>query len=408
MTPQTQRYPKLRALDARPTVQNGRSGVLLRDPLQLSGRTLVIPQPLHLVLPLCDGTREDAGALSASLAIRHGVRIPPGAVAQLLQALDQSFLLDNATAEEAQEQALAAYRQAPFRTPTGAGQSYPQDADQLKRLLEGHLDAVRPASTGSSVVRGLLSPHIDYARGGSVYARVWLQGAEATRAADLVVILGTDHYGPDGSLTLTRQHYATPYGLLPTARGVVDALANALGDEVAFAHELDHRTEHSIELALTWLHHLRHGQPCQIVPILCGSFQHLIQEDIDPEQDGRLTKFIDVLRHAVADPGTLVVSAGDLAHLGPAFGGHPLSLVGRAQMKAADDLLIERICAGDPAGFLTEIQRMNGRNNVCGVPPIYLTLRALEPIQGELVAYERCPADAQGTSFVSVCGIAFS
>jgi AmmeMemoRadiSam system protein B len=408
LSPSTQRYPKLRAIDARPALQNGRPGILLRDPLQLSERSLIIPQPLHLVLPLCDGTREDAGALSASLAIRHGVRVPPAAVAQLLQALDQAFLLDNATSSEAQERALAAYRNAPFRPPAGAGGSYPRDAGQLKRFLDGHLDAVEPTPTGLPGVRGLLSPHIDYARGGPVYARVWLQGGEAARSAHRAIILGTDHYGPEGTFTLTHQRYATPYGVLPTASDIVDALANALGKEAAFAHELHHRSEHAIELALIWLHHLRGGQPCPVVPVLCGSFQHLIQRDVDPQQDQELTRFVEALRDAGASPGTLVVAAGDLAHLGPAFGSHPLSLVGRAQMKAADDVLIERMCAGDAVGFLSEIQRVGDRNNVCGVPPIYLTLRALEPTQGELVAYERCPADAQGTSFVSVCGIAFT
>lgn len=408
MIPPTQRYPKLRAIDARPTVQRGRPGILLRDPLQLSPKTLIIPQPLHLVLSLCDGTREDAGALSASLAIRHGVRIAPDAIAQLLQALDAAFLLDNATSAQAQERTLAAYREAPFRPPAGAGQSYPRDAGELRRLLDRHLDAVGPAPTGPSAVRGLLSPHIDYARGGSVYARVWLHAAEAARAADLAIVLGTDHYGQDGSLTLTQQHYATPYGVLPTARAIVDDLASVLGIEAAFAGELNHRSEHSIELALIWLHHLRRGEPCQVVPILCGSFQRFIQGDADPEQDPSLTRFIETLRNAAAGPAALVVAAGDLAHLGPAFGGHPLGLVERARMQAADDALIKRMCAGDAAGFLAAVQGVGDRNNVCGVPPIYLALRVLQPTRGELVAYERCPADGQGTSFVSVCGILFA
>jgi AmmeMemoRadiSam system protein B len=257
-------------------------------------------------------------------------------------------------------------------------------------------------------VRGLLSPHVDYARGGPVYARVWLQAAEAAQAADLVIVLGTDHYGQDGSLTLTQQHYATPYGVLPTARNIVDSLAGALGTEAALAGELNHRSEHSIELALTWLHHLRDGQPCQVVPILCGPFQRFIRREAGPDQDACLTRFVETLREATAGHTTLLVAAGDLAHLGPAFGGHALSLVGRAQMKADDDVLIERICAGDPAGFLAEIRDVGDRNNVCGVPPIYLALRVLQPTRGELVAYERCPADGQGTSFVSVCGILFT
>jgi len=51
--------------------------ILLRDPLQLTDKTLLVPQPLAPVLVLCDGTREDASALSASLAVRYGLRISP-------------------------------------------------------------------------------------------------------------------------------------------------------------------------------------------------------------------------------------------------------------------------------------------------------------------------------------------
>ena len=63
------------------------------------------------------------------------------------------------------------------------------------------------------------------------------------------------------------------------------------------------------------------------------------------------------------------------------------------------------MCAGDAEGFLAAIKRVQDRNNVCGVPPIYLALRMLGQVQGERVAYDRCPADEDGTSLVSVCGV---
>ena len=268
-------YPKLRVVDTRPMVRNGQPGLLLRDPLQLTDKTMIIPQQLAPLLALCDGTRENASALSASLAVRYGLRLSPGTIEQFLSALDEACLLDNARFLEARDRALAEYRQAPFRTPSLAGQSYPANAGELQNLLQGYLGAADDADGSTrpeSSVSGLVSPHIDFARGGPVYARVWKRAADEVRAADLAVVLGTDHYGPDKQLTLTRQHYATPYGLLPTARDVVEALAEAMGTEAAFAGELDHRSEHSIELAAVWLHHIRAGQPCELAPVLCGSF----------------------------------------------------------------------------------------------------------------------------------------
>jgi len=400
------RFPKLRAVDARPVVQGGRPSILLRDPLQLGDKTVVIPQQLAPVLALCDGTRDSSG-LRAALAVRFGLRIGPGVLEQLLAALDEALLLDNDRFAQARERALAEYRQAPFRPPVQAGQSYPAGADELRHLLTGYLDAVDDVSPGLADGCGLVSPHIDYARGGPVYARVWKRAAEMVRAADLVVLLGTDHFGEDGRLTLTRQHYATPFGVLPTAREVVETLAGATGAETAFAGELYHRSEHSIELAAVWLHYMRQGQPCELVPILCGLFGHFARGEADPEHDLAMDALLDTLGQATAGRRVIVVAAGDLSHVGPAFGGQLQGLVERARLQAADDELIERICAGDARGFFAAIKREGDQRNVCGLPPIYLALRMLSPVQGERVAYDRCPADENDTSLVSVCGVVF-
>jgi hypothetical protein len=94
-----------------------------------------------------------------------------------------------------------------------------------------------------------------------------------------------------------------------------------------------------------------------------------------------------------------------LAHVGPAFGGRPLDVPGRIQVQSADEALLAQVCAGSASGFLDEIRQGEDRYNVCGIPPIYLLLRLLEPVRGSLVAYDLCPADERGTSQVSVCGV---
>jgi len=400
------RFPKLRAVDVRPVAQGGRISLLLRDPLQLADKTVVIPQHLAPLLALCDGTRDSSG-IRAALGVRFGLRIGPGAVEQFLAAFDEALLLDNDRFAQARERALAEYRQAPFRPPILAGSSYPDDVDKLRRFLRGYLDAVDDVSSGPGDGRGLVSPHIDYARGGPVYAHVWKCALEMVKAAELVVLLGTDHFGEDGRLTLTRQHYGTPFGVLPTSLEVVDALAGALGVEIAFASELYHRGEHSIELAAVWLHYVREGQPCELVPVLCGSFGRFVRGEADPEHDPAINALVDTLRQVAAGRRVVVVAAADLSHVGPVFGSAPLNIVSRAQVQAADDELIERVCAGDARGFFAAIKREGDRRNVCGLPPIYLALRVLSPVQGERVAYDRCPADGNGTSLVSVCGILF-
>jgi AmmeMemoRadiSam system protein B len=284
-------------------------------------------------------------------------------------------------------------------------------------LLNGYGNQLQsqpaPPIAAPSSIRGLVSPHIDYARGGPVYAQVWQQAAEAVRAVDLAVILGTDHYGGEGAITLTRQHYATPYGQLTTERDVVDALVKVLGKETAFLEELHHRTEHSIELAAVWLHHMRGGEPCDTVPILCGSFRHHI-EGRAPANDTAIDSLVDAFWRAAQGRRVLIVAAADLAHVGPAFGGRPIDMLGRAQLQATDRDLIDQVCSGDAEGFLDQARQTLDRNNVCGIPPLYIALRLLQAdrryssVQGDLVAYDRCPADEQSTSLVSICGIVFS
>ena len=407
MTPEV--HPKLRPIDVRPIQHDGQSFLLLVDPLHLSDEMITVPAQWGPLLLLCDGSR-DLRALQASLLVRFGLRASLTDLAQIISIFDQALLLDNQRATEALNQTLERYRQAPHRPPALAGRSYPADGDALQAMLRRYVDESVPADVPRANARGIISPHIDYQRGGAVCAAVWARVREVVRRSELVIILGTDHMGAETSLTLTRQHYATPWGVLPTDRDVVDALAEAVGEAAAFRAELHHRTEHSVELAVVWLHYIRGTDlpPCRLVPVLCGSFARFVEGSADPATDETFRQAVAVLKPLVDDGRALVVAAADLAHVGPAFGGQPVGLMERAHLKAADDALLAHICTGDADGFFDAIRRVGDRNNVCGLPPIYLMLRLLPGTQGEVVAYDRCPADANGTSLVSICGVTIS
>ncbi len=395
--------PKLRALDIRPLMHAGRSSLYLRDPLQLCDRVVVLPRELGPLLFLCDGTR-NLSALRASLQVRYGLPVSLEVVERVVDALDQACLLVNPHFQAVYAAQLTAYRAAPYRAPALAGASYPADAAELRDLFTHYQALANDIEPGSPEQRGLVSPHIDYARGGPVYARIWKRSAAAARAADLVVIFGTDHYG-DRLINLTRQHYATPWGVLPTAVDVVDALTARLSGDDLFDGELRHRSEHSIELAATWLHYARDGAPVEIVPVLCGSFHSFLQDTSSPDQDDTLNHVLEVLAAEAQHRRVLVVAAGDLAHVGPAFGGAPVPAEFRGGLHTADQALMDTMCIGDAGGFFGAIRQVQDRNNVCGVAPIYLMLRLLAPSHGEVVAYDACPADDHATSWVSICGV---
>lgn len=396
-------YPRLRALDIRPFRQRGEMAFLLRDPLNISDQALVVPRALGPALVLCDGTR-DVSAICAELIDSYGLVLPSLVIEEMIEALDGALLLDNARFAHAHNAAIAAYRSAPFRPLSHAGAAYPEKSGELALSLNNYLD---DALAGPTATRAVFSPHIDYARGGLVYGSVWGGAAELAADAEVVLVLATDHAAGESLVTLTRQHYATPFGILPTDQEIVGVLADAVGEESAFADELHHRGEHSIELVAVWLHHMRAGKPCRLVPILCGSFAPFVRGDADLATDPTVMNLIVALRDVLRDERVIVVASGDLSHVGSAFGGAALDRAGWNAIKRFDDVLIQRLCAGDADDFFAYIKQANDRTNVCGVPPFYLALKALGDPQGTLACYEQCSADADNTSLVSVAGITY-
>ena len=398
--------PKLRHLDIHLTTHQRRPSLVVQDPLQLSDRYLILPQALGAALMLCDGQHDPAG-ITATLTGEYRFRIDQMVVDDLLLALDEALFLENERSTLAMAAAIQDFRSLPSRPLTIAGVGYPAEAEALRVKFDRYLDEAGPVPTMPTTGRALISPHIDYDRGHKVYARVWKQAAAMAQAAELVVILGTDHYGGFNPVTLTRQSYATPYGVLPTDLKAVDALAAALGADVVYAGELYHRREHSIELVAVWLHHMRQGQAVPVVPILVGSFQPFLGDDSLPDNDPTFGSLLHELETLTNGRRTLYVASGDLAHIGPAFGGEPVGIVERAALAAHDEELIHHLAAGDAEGFWRFIQQTEDRNNVCGVSPFYLTLKLLGHVEGRGAGYAVCPADDHNTSVVSVCGMVF-
>jgi AmmeMemoRadiSam system protein B len=398
--------PKIRSLQPQMIKYQGQPLIWLRDPLHLSDYQVVLPPPLAPLLELCDGTR-DEDLLRAAMEVRANVRLTPGFMQQLLEQWDEALLLDNDRFAQAYVARLQAFRQAPYRPMTLAGESYPAEPEELAGFFQRYVETARqPDFRSLPDVRGLISPHIDYQRGGPAYGAVWSQVAELLKTVERVVILGTDHAGGEGRFTLTRQHYATPWGVLTTDGEIVDAVAGAVGEGAVFAEELNHSIEHSIELAAVWLHYFLGENSPQLIPILCGSFHQFIEDNASPGENETLALALDTLREAIAPYRTLIVSAADLAHVGPAFGDYyPVDWVGKAKLRATDEQLLGTVCRGDAEALFAEVQGESDRRRICGLPPIYLMLRLLGESSGRVVSYEQCPADNQGASWVTVCGV---
>ena len=142
--------PRLRPVHVIPMVHQGRRALLLRDPLHLTERVIIVPQQLGPVLALMDGTRS-LEEMRASLMVRAGLQVTNGDLAHIVEQLDQALLLQNQRFVEACDAALRSYRQAPYRPPSSAGASYPSDPDQLAAMLDGFLLIIPFARKGLSI-----------------------------------------------------------------------------------------------------------------------------------------------------------------------------------------------------------------------------------------------------------------
>lgn len=410
-------HPRLRAnLDIQPYTHEGQPMWLFVDPWQLSDKQLLLPPALAQLAVYLNGQRSLAEA-QALLSRQAGFLLPDEVALDLLAALQGSFLLEDAPTAVAKQTRRAAFRAQPHRPPQIAGYGYPADPTNLRRELEAYGQGDDPAQLaefGAWHGRAIVSPHIDYQRGGAVYAQVWQRAATAVAQADLILIFATDHRGGLGSLTLTPLPYATPYGVLPTDPALVQTLADTLGEEAAFAFELNHEQEHSVELVAVWLHHVLQAQgqePPPVVPLLIGSFQHFVSRGGHPLQDEEMMGFVETLVEATRGRKVLCVASVDLAHVGPAFeDDFVMDEARRVALVETDERLITAVLRGDEEQFYNDIAAIQDANKVCGFSPLYLMLRYLRqrdetPLRGHKIAYQHCPADGQNHSLVSICGL---
>ncbi len=257
-------------------------------------------------------------------------------------------------------------------------------------------------------MRGILSPHIDFHRGGSVYTWSYKELVEKSEA-DTFVVLGVAHQYCRRRFVLTCKDFDTPLGLVPTDRAYVDHIVSQTGRDF-FEDELSHRTEHSIEFQAVFLQYLLGGRrEFSIVPILVGSFHDLMERGIDPIDDPDVQRFVKALHNAEAASGKRIAYIGgiDLCHVGPEFGDPaPVDVGLQDRIKSFDDLMLERAAACDPGGWFRTAAGVNNRFRVCGLAAAYTMMHAIGPAQGRLLKYKQA-LDDRRTCCVSFASMVF-
>lgn len=407
--------PRLRPLELFPVEVDGQNLICLRDPTGLTDRIGFLPRPAALAAVLCDGSRTLA-EVAEEMGRRTGMTVQASQIAELLEQLDDGLFLEGQRLEAHRASVLAAFRASPSRAATHAGGAYLGDPAELRDVIGdwGQQISSEPAPKAVRAEPGapalLISPHIDYHRGGLTYARGW-RAVTAATPPDLVVVFGTDHSGVGWPFTLTRKSFETPLGAVPTDAALVDELVARLPfhAEGLFEDELHHRNEHSIELQAVWLRHRFGAATPPVLPVLCSSLHRAVARRESPSADPRVVGFLDALKAATAGRRVLVVAGADLAHVGPRFGDTaPMRAPDRQRVEQDDRRALEAVAGRDAEGFFAAVAALEDKNRVCGLAPIYAGLVAAgrDGGRGVLIDYDQCKADDGGTSFVSIAALA--
>ena len=413
--------PPLRSrLEAVPVDDEGKPLFLLRDLEEIAPSSLAMSAGGMLAASLFDGKRT-AAEVSGLFAKATGQFLKQEEVLAMADELDRALLLETEIAAKKRAEILERFRQSPSRKAVFAGVSYPAEPLELGGLLGGFFKHPQgpgqdPAAEALAPAPLLLvSPHIDFGRGGPSYAWAY-QALSQCRPPDLIVALGVAHMSPNAPWTATRKAYETPNGPVAADGGLYEDLRASLWYDPA-ADEAVHRGEHSLEFQAVWLKHLWRDKTPRWLPVLCSSFERFSPDDPPssvPSVEKAIVAWGETIKARRAAGQSVMILAGvDLSHVGPRFGDDvEVDEALKKRVEEGDRASLARALEMDAEGFYRSAAGESAWRKVCGLSALYTALRLAKiaggtkaPDPARLLSYGQAPDPAGG--IVSFCSAIF-
>ena len=249
-----------------------------------------------------------------------------------------------------------------MRPPAVAGQFYEGDREGLIAQIENcYLHKVGPGRLpqlrdGKRTLRGLVCPHAGYVYSGPVAAHSYAALAE-DGLPETFVVLGPNHTGLGAAVALGTQDFQTPLGVAE----VDQELARQLLKDVLYEDMAAHRFEHSIEVQLPFIQHLR--EKVKFVPI-CLMDQEL----------GTAKKVGQIIREAIGGKDVVIVASTDFSHYVP-----------KDVAAKKDRMAIDQILKMDARGLYQTIEKND--ITMCGYGPVIAMMTAAEGGKATLLKY---------------------
>jgi MEMO1 family protein len=402
--------PRLRAVEAFPVRMNGEDFICLQDPQKLAEQPLFLNQALVFLVSRMDGehTLRD---IQTDFFRATGEILPIEDLDKVVSQLDEQHYLESPAFRSFCQELERNFNNAPSRPAYHAGSAYEASGESLTSQIQSyfsHAEGPRPEiiPEPDKPLRGLISPHIDFTRGGPTYAHAYAALARHP-GADTFIIFGTCHTPMPQRFSIGAKDYETPLGTAEVDKEFVARLSEKLGG--AYTDGFSHRGEHSIEFQAVWLRcMLNKKQDFKIIPILVGSFHDLFADGRNAGDNPEIQRVTGAIRKTITEsPGRVCIVAGaDLAHVGTRFGDPSGPTESSMQdVEQADRRLLETVERGDAEAMFHAIAAENDKRRICGYPSIYMTLRCIENPEGKLLQYRQC-FDSEAGAAVTYAALA--
>lgn len=254
--------------------------------------------------------------------------------------------------------------------------SYPENPAKLEAFLDRILDKGKTLT--DKPVKAILAPHIDLRLEESweVYGNSF-QALKNVEEVDTVILLGTGHYRSTADFMFSKKDFHTPLG---TAKVDHELLAEIEKNTEVVYDDIAHYKEHSLEFHLLFLQRILGDKNFKIVPILTGSPSNYFNGNTTPDSNEKYNETIEAIRNAIATSGkkVLILSSGDLSHVGRKFGDDFPAATEQIRVKHEDESLIAKLTNGDKNAFFTEIAAAEDKNKICGTAPFYAALSLVD------------------------------
>ena len=406
--------PKLRApLEFNPVLHEGRQLIVLRDPSGVASEIIGVPIELAPVLMRLDGQHSiDEIAREGSVA-----GITKEVIQELVQELTKEGYLETPDISAKLATIKQTYLDLVVRPAQLAGIVYPEPREELEELLRNIVKRAdnRFVVDGSADVRAVICPHIDYQRGWQGYGSAFSVLSQCKKP-DLIVLIGTSHYGGESIFQLGRKDFQVPNGTLKVAKEALAQLSAIYGEERSYRDEFLHKREHSLELQVPFILEAYRDQTApEILPVLVGTLHPSLVSGCSPKLNSEVSDFIgglaEVIRSYRSQGKRVLLYGGiDLSHMGRYFGDSETVCPDQLPtIEMRDRLLLEAVLAADEEALFQHMAEDLDKRRVCGFPTLYTMLAVMrecgDSTKGHLIDYRQAVTAESDcvVSFASAC-----